>query len=129
ADAADNRWNAPERPVAVALRPAPAALLRHFDLHAGNAGAGEGIGIGTAPELAVGDDMQADVFLEFHHAGNGRIFDCGQALAIEFTGRVLLARARELRRPQQAADMFGSEGEGGERSRAAPAHGAALFSH
>src|SRR5262245_10560657 len=70
-DAADNRWNTPRHPVAMALRPGPAALLRHFDLHAGNAGAGEGIGIGAAPELAVGDDVQADVLLQLNHAGNG----------------------------------------------------------
>src|SRR5262249_55867842 len=99
-DAADNRRNAPRHPVAVALRSRPPALLRHVDLHAGNAGAGEGIGIGATPELAVGDDLQADVLLQLNHAGNGYILDCGQALAIEFTGRVLLARAQELRRPQ-----------------------------
>src|SRR5262245_44794588 len=122
-DAADNRWNAPRHPMAVVLRPGPAALLRHFDLHARNAGAGEGIGIGAAPELAVGDDAQADVFLEFHHAGNGRILDCGQAVAIEFTGRVLLARPQEFRRPQQAADMFGSEGGRADHSRAPHRHG------
>jgi NADH-quinone oxidoreductase subunit D len=42
-DAVDDRRNAPRHPVAVALRPGPAALLGHFNLHAGNAGAGEGI--------------------------------------------------------------------------------------
>jgi len=86
--------------VAVGLRSRPAALLRHFDLHAGNAGAGEGIGIGAAPELAVGDDLQADVLLQLDHAGNGLVFDPPQRLAIEFTGRVPLSRAQEFRRPQ-----------------------------
>ena len=40
-----------------------------------------------------------------------------------FTGRVLLARAQEFRRPQQAADMFGSEGRRADHSGAPRRHG------
>src|SRR5262245_64408573 len=58
-DAADHRRNAPRHAMAMALRPGPALVLRTFDLHAGDAGAGEAVGIGAAPELAVGDDIEA----------------------------------------------------------------------
>src|SRR5512133_972234 len=87
------------------------------------ASAGEGVGIGAAPELAVGDDLQADVLLQLDYAGNGLIFDPPQRLAIEFTGRVLRSRAQEVRRPQQASDMFGSEGGRAGHSRAPRRHG------
>ena len=70
---------------------------------------GEGIGIGPAAELAVGDDLQADVFLQLDHAGNGIVLDRRELAAIEFSRGVLMACAQELRRPQQAADMFGAE--------------------
>jgi hypothetical protein len=109
-DAAHNRRNALRHPVAMGLRTGPAAVLGHFDLHAGNAGAGERIGIGAPPELAVGDDLQTDVFLQLDHAGDGLVFDFPQRLAIEFAGRVPLACAQEFARTHQAADMFGAEG-------------------
>src|SRR5262249_39397657 len=73
-----------------------AAVLGHFDLQAGNAGAGERIGIGATPELAVGDDLQTDVFLQLDHAGDSLVFDFPQRLAIEFAGRVPLACAQEF---------------------------------
>jgi len=92
------------------LRAGPAAVLGHFDLHAGNARAGERIGIGATPELAVGDHLQTDVFLQLDHAGDGLVFDFAQRLAIEFAGRVPLACAQEFARAHQAADMFGAEG-------------------
>jgi hypothetical protein len=56
-DAADDPWNAPRHAVAMALRLGPAVIFRHFDPHAGNTGAGEGIGIGAAAELPIGDHL------------------------------------------------------------------------
>jgi hypothetical protein len=54
--------------------------------------------------------LQTELFLQLDHAGDGRILDCRQILAIERAGGVLLARAQQFRRPHQAADMFGSKG-------------------
>src|SRR5262245_49575681 len=119
-NAADNPWDAPRHAVAMALRTGPAVLFSHFDLDAGNAGAGECIGIAAAAELAIGDDLQADLFLQLDHAGNRGILDCRECLMIELAGRVLLACAQQFRRPHQAADMFGAEGGRADHSRAPP---------
>ena len=100
--------------MAMAVRTGPAFLLGHLDLHAGNAGAGEGIRIGAAAELAVGDDLQAELFLQLDHAGDGRILDCRQTLAIERAGGVLLARAQQFRASAPGCRYVRLEtGEGG----------------
>jgi len=84
--------------------------FRDLDLYAGKAGAGEGIRIGPAPKLAVGDDLEPDLFLQLDHAADGFVLDRGEPFAIELSGRVLPPCAQQLGRPQQAADMLGAKG-------------------
>ncbi len=91
-DAADHPGNAPRHSMAVALRPPKALVLGHLDLHAGNAGAGEGVGISPAPELAVGDDVEADLLLQRDHLPDGVVLDRAQSGAVDQSLRVLLAR-------------------------------------
>src|SRR4029453_550247 len=90
-------------------RAGPALILRQLDLHAGNAGAGEGIGIGPAPKLAVGDDVEPDLLLQRDHAADGIVLDRAQLVAAELALCVLRSRVQKPRRPHQAADMLGAE--------------------
>src|SRR5262249_16595739 len=69
-DGVDDLGDAARHAVAVALRAGPALILRQLDLHAGNAGAGERVGIGPAPELAVGDDVEPNLLLQRDHAAD-----------------------------------------------------------
>src|SRR4029077_778405 len=75
----------------------------------GNAGAGEGIGIGPAPELAVGDDIEPDLLLQRDHAADGVVLDSAQLVAAELALGVPGSRLQKPRRSHQAADMLGAK--------------------
>jgi hypothetical protein len=60
----------------------------------------------VAPELAVGDRLQADRFLLRHRAADRRVLDRAQVRMLCF------ARGGELGRPQQAADVVGVKRRG-----------------
>ena len=62
-----------------------------------------------AAEFAVGDALQAQLFLHTNDVANRGVFGLAQAGGIEPPCLVLRARAGELGRPQQAADMVGAE--------------------
>ena len=72
-----------------------AAVLRQLNRDPGNAGTGEAVRIGAAPELAVGDDLQPDILLQRDDVADGVVLDCGQPLAVELAGGVLLPRAQQ----------------------------------
>ena len=108
-DAVDDLRDAPRHAVTMRLGFAEAHILGHLDRDAGDAGAGEAVGIGAAPELAVGDDLQPDVLLQLDDVADRVVLDRGQPFAVELAGGVLLPRAQQFRRAQQAADMLGAE--------------------
>src|SRR4029453_13889184 len=91
-------------------RAGPALILRQLDLHAGNAGAGEGIRIGPAPQLAVGHDVEPDLLLQRDHAADGIVLDRAQLVAAELALCVLRSRLQKPRRGPQGADMLRAEG-------------------
>ena len=64
---------------------------------------------GRAAELAVGDALQAQLFLQLHDVANGDVFGLAQIGGAQAPCLVFRARAREFRRPQQAAHMIGAE--------------------
>ena len=67
--------------------------------------------IGPA-ELAVGDALQADVFLERDDRGDRLVLDATQRLGRDLAARLLLARLEQALRAQEAADMVGAKGRG-----------------
>src|SRR5262249_46419239 len=115
-DAADDLRNPPRHAAAMALRARKALVLGHLDPHAGNTGAGEGIGVGPAPELAVGDGVEADLLLQRDHLPDRLVLDRAQPGTVDHSLRVLLARAQQRRRADQAADMLGSKRRTGRRA-------------
>jgi hypothetical protein len=62
-----------------------------------------------AAELAVGDALQADVFLELDDLGNGVVFDGAQGLFGDLAFLLLRAGVEQALRAQEAADMVGAE--------------------
>src|SRR5262249_47963610 len=106
--------------MAMALRTGPAVLFSHFAFDAGNAGAGESIGIPVAAELAVGEHFQAGLSLERAHADNHGILGREWRPMTGLARHVLLALAQQFRRPHEAGDMFGAEGGRADHSRAPP---------
>ena len=63
-----------------------------------------------AAELAVGHGLQADVFLQFHHLADRRVFQRAQVLCGDFALAEPLALGEQGGRAQKAANMIGAEG-------------------
>ena len=63
-----------------------------------------------AAELAVGDAVQAHVFLELDDVGDGAVFHRAQLLRRDLPLGVLLARVEQELGAQEAADVVGAEG-------------------
>ena len=64
---------------------------------------------GRAAELAVGDALQADVFLHLHDSADRVVLDRLQLRGAHAAVLVLVTRAQQLFRAQQAADVIGPE--------------------
>jgi hypothetical protein len=71
-----------------------------------------------APELAVGNALQPDVFLHADDIGDRRVLDRAQRRAVERAVVKALAGGEQRRRAQKAADVVGAK-----RGRSALAHG------
>ena len=63
-----------------------------------------------AAEFAVGDDLQADVFLLLDDLFDFAVFDRFQGIGVDLAALALGARVFQRRGAQQAADMVGAEG-------------------
>ncbi len=63
----------------------------------------------SAAEFAVGDGLQAGVFLELDDLGDRLVFHLAQLGRIDFAARFALARLQQVFRPQEAADVIGAE--------------------
>jgi hypothetical protein len=61
------------------------------------------------PELAVGDALKPDVFLQPDDVGDRRVFDGAQRRLADLTLLATLACGQQLRRTQEAADVIGAE--------------------
>ena len=59
-----------------------------------------------AAKFAVGDALQADVLLHLHGSADRIVLDCLQLRRADAAVLVILARAQQLLRPQQAADVI-----------------------
>jgi hypothetical protein len=64
-----------------------------------------------AAELAVGDALQAHVFLELHDLGDGLVFDRAQLLGRDVALGLLLAGLQQVLGAQKAADMVVAGGK------------------
>jgi hypothetical protein len=64
-----------------------------------------------AAELAVGDALQAHVFLELHDLGDGLVFHLAQLLGRDLALGLLGAGFEQVLRAQEAADMVVAGGE------------------
>jgi hypothetical protein len=53
--------------------------------------------------------VEADVLLQLDHGADRLILDLGEPLAPDHAGREFVARAQQLRRPHEAADVLGAE--------------------
>ena len=86
-------------------------LIEHRDvgLHAAQLRQEVDVEIGAA-ELAVGDAVQAHVFLELDDVGDGAVFHRAQLLGRDLALGVLLARVEQELGAQEAADVVGTEG-------------------
>ena len=62
-----------------------------------------------AAELAVGDALQADVFLELDDLGDRVVLDGAQLLRADAAGGALGARVEQALRAQEAADVVGAK--------------------
>ena len=62
-----------------------------------------------AAHLTVGDSLKAQVFLPLHRVGNGDVLVFAQIFGGQVPGFVFGARAGELRRAQETADVVGAE--------------------
>src|SRR5215204_1444891 len=62
-----------------------------------------------APEFAVGDPAQAEVLLELDDVPDGFVFDVAQLRMGYLPDPQLFARVEQEFRPQEAADMVGTE--------------------
>ena len=66
--------------------------------------------IGTAAEFAVGDDLQPDLLLHLHDIADAVILDLSQNAHHRCAcAHVIAERLAQHLRPQQAADMIGTE--------------------
>src|SRR3546814_9549663 len=63
-----------------------------------------------APELAVGDALQAGVLLALHHRADAVVLDLPEPGVVQPAAGMLLARLGEAARAQEAADVVGAEG-------------------
>ena len=63
-----------------------------------------------AAEFAVGDRLQADVFLAFDDAHDLAVLDRFQRGGVDLASGVFFARLFQRGRAQQAADVIGAEG-------------------
>ena len=87
----------------------PLALADLLGRDAGQAGGGEIRRIGAAAELAIGDDFEAELFLQPHEIADGRIFGCAQLLERHVPGFGGLPRVEQSPRAEEAADMLGAK--------------------
>ncbi|CAM5201899.1 hypothetical protein CDEF62S_01970 [Castellaniella defragrans] len=62
-----------------------------------------------AAELAVGDGLQADVFLEMYGFGDGAVFDLPQGRGVDLASRMAITGFQQIVRPQQAAHVVGTK--------------------
>ena len=69
-----------------------------------------------AAELAVGDALQADVLLHLHDRADRIVLDGLQLRGADAAVLVIVARAQQLLRTQQAADVIGAKRRLRERS-------------
>jgi hypothetical protein len=65
--------------------------------------------IGAAAEFAVGDELEAELFLEPDRAANGRVFGGRQFGLIDLAAREAGALPHQFRRTQKTADMLSAE--------------------
>ena len=87
----------------------PFALADLLGRDPGQAGGGEIRRIGAAAELAVGDDFEAELFLQPHEIADCRIFGCAQLLGRHVPGFGGLPRVEQSPRAEEAADMLGAK--------------------
>ena len=66
----------------------------------------------TTPELAVRENFEANLALTFERAEDSRVLLLAQCLRRQRAPRELVARAKELGRSEQAADVVGSNRPG-----------------
>jgi hypothetical protein len=66
--------------------------------------------VGDAPELAVGDYLEAAVLLQLHHAADCFVLHCAEGVLLELALSVRAERVAQLARAQQAADVVGAKG-------------------
>jgi hypothetical protein len=69
--------------------------------------------IGLTAKFAVGDRMQADLFLHRDDFADGFIFELPQRIARDLSGVEFLARRDQPGRTHKAADMVGAKGRKG----------------
>ena len=85
---------------------------RHIGLHAAQLLQKVDVEVGAA-ELAVGDALQADIFLELDDLGDRLVFDFAQPFGRDLAVRMLFAGFEQDLGAQEAADVIGAEGGGG----------------
>jgi hypothetical protein len=61
------------------------------------------------PELAVGDALEPDVFLQADDIGDRGVFDGAERRLPDLAFLATLARGQQLRRAQEASDVIGAE--------------------
>ena len=62
-----------------------------------------------APELAVGDALQPDVFLQPHNVRDGAVLDGAQFRLVDLALLEPFARSEQLGRPKEASDVVGAK--------------------
>jgi hypothetical protein len=67
---------------------------------------------GSAAELAVGDAFQAKILLPADNIADGLVFDAAQIGGADAAIFFVFASLEQFRRPQQAANVVGTEGRG-----------------
>ncbi|MCY1541485.1 hypothetical protein D9M68_771810 [compost metagenome] len=85
---------------------------RDVGLHAAELVEEVDVEVGAA-ELAVGDALQADVFLEADDLGDGLVFDLAQLLGRDLALGFLLACFEQVLGAQEAAHVVVAGGQGG----------------
>jgi len=65
--------------------------------------------IGAAAEFAVGDEFEAELFLQRDGAADSSVFGCCELRLIDLAAREASACRHQFGRPQQAADMLSTE--------------------
>src|SRR4051812_23445387 len=94
------------------LRAAPGADVAPARHHVGHDVAQPTIEVavvGAAAEFAVGDDAQSHPLLQLDRVHDGGLFGCGKRIIAKLTIVKAPTRLSEGGRPQQAADMVGTE--------------------